>query len=51
MNLTDKSVNEYLDQVGGYLKALNDKDQIIQELKAHIWDLAHEKTSFYHCLL
>ncbi len=42
MNITDKNVNEYLNQVGSYLKGLNDKDQILQELKAHIWDLAHD---------
>ncbi|MFX1507598.1 MAG: hypothetical protein ACFFDC_16050 [Promethearchaeota archaeon] len=42
MNITDENVNEYLDQVKRRLKSLDDKDQILQELKTHIWDVAQD---------
>ena len=42
---TDEQVNDYLNEVRGYLEPLTDKEQILKELKAHIWDLAHEISS------
>ncbi|MHA2108945.1 MAG: hypothetical protein ACW99R_14675 [Candidatus Hodarchaeales archaeon] len=41
MNTTYKEVDAYLAEVGKYLDPLADKDQILKELQAHIWDLAH----------
>ncbi|MHA1976978.1 MAG: hypothetical protein ACW98F_13060 [Candidatus Hodarchaeales archaeon] len=41
MNTTYKEVDAYLAEVGRYLDPLADKDQILKELQAHIWDLAH----------
>ena len=41
MNTTYKEVDAYLAEVGSYLDPLADKDQILKELQAHIWDLAH----------
>jgi hypothetical protein len=42
MELEYKNVDEYLEEVGKYLDPLSDKDQIIKELQAHIWDLAQQ---------
>ncbi|MFW9903247.1 MAG: hypothetical protein ACFFFH_02865 [Candidatus Thorarchaeota archaeon] len=42
MNITDENVKEYLDQVKRRLKSLDDKDQILQELRTHIWDVAQD---------
>ncbi|MFX0094719.1 MAG: hypothetical protein ACFFBD_23485, partial [Candidatus Hodarchaeota archaeon] len=36
-----ESVEQYLEQVSKYLEPLSDKDQIITELRAHIWDQAN----------
>ncbi|UCG02959.1 MAG: hypothetical protein JSW11_03015 [Candidatus Heimdallarchaeota archaeon] len=41
MNKQYETVDEYLDQVRMYLEPLSDKDQIIKELRAHIWDQAN----------
>ncbi len=41
MNTTYKEIDDYLAEVGRYLDPLADKDQILKELQAHIWDLAH----------
>ena len=40
MNHTDKIVDKYLTEVGSHLNALVDKDQILNELRQHIWDVA-----------
>ena len=42
MNKQIETVEQYLEQVGNYLEPLSDKDQIIKELRAHIWDLANK---------
>ncbi len=42
MNNTNEQVNDYLNEVSRYLEPLADKEQVLKELKAHIWDLAHE---------
>jgi hypothetical protein len=41
MNTTYKEIDDYLAEVGRYLEPLADKEQILKELQAHIWDLAH----------
>jgi hypothetical protein len=41
MNKQLESVEQYLEQVENYLEPLADKDQIIKELRAHIWDQAN----------
>lgn len=41
MSSTDKMVQDYLNEVDMLLGSIQDKDQIIQELRAHLWDLAH----------
>ena len=41
MNKQLESVDQYLEQVSKYLEPLSDKDQIIKELRAHIWDQAN----------
>ncbi len=41
MNTTYKEIDDYLAEVGRYLDPLADKEQILKELQAHIWDLAH----------
>ena len=48
MNITDENVNEYLDQVKKRLKSFDDKDQILQELKTHIWDVAQDIATEEH---
>lgn len=43
--MNQKESNEveyYLDQVSEHLGHLSDKEDILRELRAHIWDLAHE---------
>lgn len=40
MNHTDKIVDKYLTEVGSHLNVLADKDQILSELRQHIWDVA-----------
>jgi len=45
MNNINEQVNDYLNEVRHYLESLADKEQILKELKAHIWDLAHEISS------
>jgi hypothetical protein len=45
MNNTDEQVNDYLNEVKRHLEPLADKEQILKELKAHIWDMAHEISS------
>lgn len=42
MNDTDTRVEEYLTQVSKSLKSFPEKDQILAELRAHIWDVAHD---------
>jgi len=42
MNNMNEQVNDYLNEVRRYLEPLADKEQVLKELKAHIWDLAHE---------
>ncbi|MHA2176034.1 MAG: hypothetical protein ACXABI_14485, partial [Candidatus Hodarchaeales archaeon] len=42
MELNYKNVDDYLEEVGKYLNSLPDKEQIIKELQAHIWDLAQQ---------
>ena len=42
MNKQVESVEQYLNEVGMHLGDLADKDQIIIELRAHIWDLANQ---------
>lgn len=42
MNDMNEQVNDYLNEVSSYLEPLADKEQVLKELKAHIWDLAHE---------
>ena len=42
MELEYKNVDEYLEEVAKYLDPLPDKNQIIKELQAHIWDLAQQ---------
>ncbi|MFW9905057.1 MAG: hypothetical protein ACFFFH_12035 [Candidatus Thorarchaeota archaeon] len=42
MNKQLETVDKYLEQVGKYLEPLSDKDQIIKELRAHIWDQANK---------
>ena len=42
MNKQLETVEQYLEQVNMYLEPLSDKDQIIKELRAHIWDLANK---------
>ncbi|MFX0151527.1 MAG: hypothetical protein ACFFAJ_12145 [Candidatus Hodarchaeota archaeon] len=37
-----ESVEKYLEEVGSYLKPIADRDQIIKELRAHIWDVANQ---------
>lgn len=41
MNKQLETVDQYLEQVSKYLEPLSDKDQIIKELRAHIWDQAN----------
>jgi uncharacterized protein (UPF0147 family) len=41
MNKQLETVDQYLEQVSKYLEPLSDKDQIIKELRAHIWDHAN----------
>ena len=41
MNKQFENIDQYLDQVQMYLEPLSDKDQIIKELRAHIWDQAN----------
>ena len=41
MNDKHEDVEQYLAEVGRYLEPLPDKDQILKELRAHIWDLAN----------
>ena len=45
MNNINEQVNDYLNEVRHHLEPLSDKEQILKELKAHIWDLAHEISS------
>jgi len=42
MNKQLETVDQYLNQVSKYLEPLSDKDQIIKELRAHIWDQANK---------
>ncbi|MFX0123210.1 MAG: hypothetical protein ACFFAE_06190 [Candidatus Hodarchaeota archaeon] len=42
MNKQLETVDQYLEQVSKYLEPLSDKDQIIKELRAHIWDQANK---------
>ena len=42
MNKQVETVDQYLEQVRKYLEPLSDKDQIIKELRAHIWDQANK---------
>jgi hypothetical protein len=42
LNKQVESVEQYLNEVSTHLGALADKDQIITELRAHIWDLANQ---------
>jgi hypothetical protein len=37
-----EKVEDYLNEVDHYLQPLADKDQILKELRAHIWDTAHK---------
>ncbi len=41
MNKQLETVELYLEKVSMYLEPLSDKDQIIKELRAHIWDQAN----------
>lgn len=41
MNKQFETVEQYLDQVRMYLEPLADKDQIIKELRTHLWDQAN----------
>ncbi|MFX1283992.1 MAG: hypothetical protein ACFFB5_10070 [Promethearchaeota archaeon] len=41
MSKQSESVEQYLEQVGMYLEPLADRDQIIRELRSHIWDQAN----------
>ncbi len=45
MNNINEKVDAYLNEVRHHLEPLADKEQILKELKAHIWDLAHEISS------
>ncbi|MHA1946582.1 MAG: hypothetical protein ACXAC6_09950 [Candidatus Hodarchaeales archaeon] len=45
MNNINEKVDAYLNEVRHHLEPLSDKEQILKELKAHIWDLAHEISS------
>ncbi len=42
MNKSIESVEQYLNEVNKYLGNLADRDQIITELRSHIWDLANQ---------
>jgi hypothetical protein len=42
MNKSIESVEQYLNEVNMHLGNLADRDQIITELRAHIWDLANQ---------
>ncbi|MFX0014337.1 MAG: hypothetical protein ACFFB2_08370 [Promethearchaeota archaeon] len=42
MNKQLETVEQYLDQVRVHLAPLTDRDQIIKELRAHIWDQANK---------
>ncbi|MFX0085649.1 MAG: hypothetical protein ACFFAU_08240 [Candidatus Hodarchaeota archaeon] len=42
MNKQVESVEQYLNEVSRQIGTLADKDQIITELRAHIWDLANQ---------
>ena len=42
MNNMNEQVNDYLNEVKHYLEPLTDKEQVLRELRAHIWDLAQE---------
>jgi len=37
-----ESVEKYLEEVSNYLESIADRDQIIKELHAHIWDVANQ---------
>ncbi|MFX0183822.1 MAG: hypothetical protein ACFE95_12130 [Candidatus Hodarchaeota archaeon] len=37
-----ESVEKYLEEVSNYLEPIADRDQIIKELRAHIWDVANQ---------
>ena len=41
MNQSYENVEEYLAKVAEHLEPLPDKDQILKELRAHIWDLSN----------
>ncbi|MHA1966556.1 MAG: hypothetical protein ACW964_02015 [Candidatus Hodarchaeales archaeon] len=60
MNKSIESVEQYLNEVNIHLGNLADRDQIITELRAHIWDLANKlsidkglsvQESFDHAIL
>ena len=42
MNKNYVTIDEYLNEVKMYLEPLPDRDQIINELRAHLWDLANK---------